>query len=104
MNIRHAAALALVGWYLMIAPASGEQSDPNHPGFDPTNSKFRFYAPLSKWTQIGEFDSATECHQQREKQLKQHLYNLMGISRAEERNVEGLWARCIGTDDPRLAK
>jgi hypothetical protein len=36
--------------------------------------------------------------------VKQHLYNLMGISRAEERNVDGLWARCIGTDDPRLAK
>jgi hypothetical protein len=102
MRFRHAAALALVGWYLMVAPASGKHSDPNHPDFDPINSKFRFHAPLSKWTQIGEFDSATECDRQREKQMTQHGYNLMEYSRGAEITAEGLWVRCIGTDDPRL--
>jgi hypothetical protein len=94
MNLRHAAALALVGWYLMVAPSSRKHVDPDPTEFDPSIST-NFHAPLSKWTTIGEFDSAAECHQQREKQMKQHLYNLCDFSST-------LTIRCVATDDPRL--
>jgi hypothetical protein len=43
MNPRHAAALALVGWYLMVPPA-GDNT-----------------ATLKYWLQEGSFDTAKEC-------------------------------------------
>jgi hypothetical protein len=46
MKLRHAAALALVGWYLMAPPMS---SWPGTPWIDPN-------APLSKWQFIGRID------------------------------------------------
>jgi hypothetical protein len=48
MNLRHAAALALVGWYLMIPPiASNGRVDSN--------------VSLRKWWKFEIFDSAQEC-------------------------------------------
>jgi hypothetical protein len=87
MKLRHAAALALVGWYLMVAPTSGKEGDPE--------SKFLFHAPLSKWRQLGEFDSATECNEQREKWVT----TVLSLS---SDTPEGTWALCVATDDPRL--
>jgi hypothetical protein len=43
MKPRHAAALALVSWYLIMPPS-----------FDSTT-------PLSKWNRIGTFDSIDKC-------------------------------------------
>ena len=43
MNLRHAAALALVGWYLMVPPLSNPS------------------APLSKWNLYRSYDTAREC-------------------------------------------
>ena len=87
MNLRHAAALILVGWYLMVAPTSGKEGDPN--------SKFLFHAPLSKWRQIGEFDSAAECNEQRAKWVA----TILALS---SETPEGTWALCVATDNPRL--
>ena len=55
MNPRHAAAVALVGWYLMVPPIvrpSGRE------GTTDTN------APLSKWVKVirGTFDSDDACY------------------------------------------
>jgi hypothetical protein len=47
MNLRHAAALALVSWYLMLPPT-------NFDGID-------LSAPLTKWSIYQEYDSHREC-------------------------------------------
>lgn len=83
MMLRHAAALALVGWYLMMPSprmALARRADPS----------------LTGWRQMGVYDSAAECNQmlgELRKQLK-------------SRGQDELWAaeraQCIATDDPRL--
>jgi hypothetical protein len=50
MKPRHAAELALVGWYLMVPP-------PVLHGNPPVDLE----APLSKWTLFSMYDSAAEC-------------------------------------------
>jgi hypothetical protein len=61
MKPRHTAALALVGWYLMIPPVI----DLKH--------KRRYEAdtdaPLSKWKQSGSYDSADACEKDKWKRL-----------------------------------
>ncbi len=52
MNLRHAAALALVGWYLMLLPKD-----------DPTYGVF----PVSWSATQGSFDTAKECEEARAK-------------------------------------
>jgi hypothetical protein len=47
MKPRHAAALALVGWYLMVPPGS-----------NPVTGYWKF---LSQWKVIGTFDSESTC-------------------------------------------
>jgi hypothetical protein len=55
MKIRHAAALALTGWYLMVPP----------PKLDPLTrlptTEPNFDAPLNLWTTFEIFDSAQQC-------------------------------------------
>jgi hypothetical protein len=55
MKPRHAAALSLVGWYLMTPPPSYHHQ-PHEPLYDLT-------APLKDWVHSGSFDSAKECSQ-----------------------------------------
>ncbi len=43
MKLPHAAALALVGWYLMLPPKQDIQ------------------APIAKWRIVGNYDSADQC-------------------------------------------
>jgi hypothetical protein len=85
MNLRHATAFALVGWYLMTPPA---QSHPLFKGDDLDTA-----APLSKWTLWGSYDSAKECDAGRTEQIKTAAPHLA---------FEILEAECIATDDPRL--
>jgi hypothetical protein len=48
MKLRHAAALALTGWYLMVPPLIDSSGIANQ-------------EPLSKWTILGTFDSGEDC-------------------------------------------
>ena len=104
MNLHPAAALALVGWYLMLPPM---------------NEKGVFtQASMSDWDQVGSFDSAVACEQavqqgqhaiavMGDQEFKQHSQReaaqngKMAISRADalKRAYAG---ECIATDDPRL--
>jgi len=105
MDFRHAAALALVGWYLMVPPFAGTGK-----GSYPDDR-----APLSKWSMGGSFDSAEACQQK----IDDYIYHpcLLDMpagsvcpqnaiphdddfERAEHESF--IEARCIGTDDPRL--
>ena len=76
MKSRHAAALALVGWYLMTPPQTkfwwiGAQRSDNA-------------APLSQWTNAQSFDKAQLCE----------------AARMATQVQAG--AVCVATDDPRL--
>lgn len=85
MKLRHAAALVLVGWYLMIPITS-----PGH-----LDNK----APISKWTISGSFDKEVDCSDRLDELFKK-------ASKGHDKLLEdafGLGA-CVSTDDPRLAK
>ena len=83
MKLRHAAALALVGWYLMV-PLSRNDS-------------------LTKWDHYGSFDSAAACATARENAIRAGGADskMMGLS-SEEVKRALLQSECIATDDPRL--
>jgi hypothetical protein len=83
MKLSHAAALALVGWYLMAPPVHA----PNH--------KVDFHAPLAKWTILGSFDKAEDC-EMADLRLRQTPQTTKGLSVWEAADL------CIATDDPRL--
>ena len=53
MNLRHAAALALVGWYLMAPPI--------RPG-----GGVDLGTPMFQWNHIADFDSAEACDEMRD--------------------------------------
>jgi hypothetical protein len=98
MNLRHAAALALVGWYLMMPPVNSD----NTVDLD---------APLSKWIVGASFDAANQCETVRAMtttpvQWKADIRaakkaGRLPLTRAEyDKRVEA--AQCVATDDPRL--
>ena len=90
MNLRHAAALALIGWYL-IAPPVGSVTSRRNPatGFYDAYST----APLHMWQVADSYDTAAECRKALDmanQQAMQHCPDCSAI------------AECIATNDPRL--
>jgi hypothetical protein len=100
MKPRHAAALALVGWYLMMPPT------PQDPSLlaDPTPS-------LSVWFLKQSFDTAKECEHTRraeDHEAEREMHDI-AKARAIETEIErvqilmqSIFSQCIATDDPRL--
>ena len=83
MKFSHAAALALVGWYLMYAPQRGSYG-------------FNYDAPLWQWSQLADFDTAAQCEAARSKKWAFP----MGKNSFD---AQALWfGKCISTDDRRL--
>jgi len=106
MNLRHAAALALVGWYLMVPPPAL------------LNEAIRgSEAHLSLWERRREFyASALDCEHALKKLQAE-------TQRQKERDLQGAaemdanldqhaintyksvgFAKCVSTDDPRLKR
>ncbi len=93
MNLRHTAAFALVGWYLIVPP-NVDKPD----------------APLSTWNTIKVFDTAVECRDARSKWeidsvdiVEQNVKRYGHLQEDDKRQLaQGHAARCIATDDPRL--
>ena len=86
MKLRHAAALALVGWYLMAPPLyEGHKSNLD--------------APLSEWVILDSFDSANDCWRERSIMNTDHKRDFKHDSIQRERLGS---ISCIATDDPRL--
>jgi hypothetical protein len=50
MNVRHAAALALVGWYLLVPPSTS-----------PYYNQHDLWAPVSQWKIVERFETAMAC-------------------------------------------
>jgi hypothetical protein len=98
MRLRHAAALGISGWYLMMPPSSN------------------LSAPLNQWPVAASFDTADQCESQR-MVVYQNMHDpTQQAETAKDVAKEGkTWnrnlavsrieaAQCIETDDPRLAK
>ncbi|MGD0118806.1 MAG: hypothetical protein ABSD30_12125 [Candidatus Binatus sp.] len=92
MKLRHAAALALVGWYLMMPPPRtvGDHFETN------------FYAPLSKWPKVRTFDLQSQCETAREALQQKPTGNLVIMLGAAEAKATTKASRCVATDDPLL--
>ena len=93
MEARHAAALTLVGWYLLIPP------------FIPHES-YNANAPLREWQTWKSFDDESAC-----KAAVSHLNGaqLNSIDPAERyiamvEQTPGFKFECVASNDPRLAK
>jgi hypothetical protein len=100
-RFRHAVALALVGWYLMLPPLGSSERD------FPVESS----APITNWTNSGSYDSAKECEIERhklsvdaEKRSFEAERGPTGKDQALAVAVAGAerLATCIETTDPRL--
>jgi hypothetical protein len=125
MNLRHAAALALVGWYLMMPPP-----DFDHATHLP-NGRPNTDAPFSYWRNDGSFDSAKECKaelqnniefskqieskirrehrsEQQESALEDKMDQQSNSPKGFSRGLRGygligaMSAQCVASDDPRL--
>ena len=89
MNLlRHAAALVLVGWYLMVPPRNP------HPFVKGYNSVDNF-APLPEWTHLASSDSVKECEARKAEYFKT-------VAQDPDLAQAAADAECIATDDPRL--
>jgi hypothetical protein len=88
MKSRHAAALALVGWYLMFPPIDPKT---RFRSFDPTVTEQQpdLKAPLHTWWIADTFDSLDQCR--------------AAITSMKPKPT-GFWSniRCVSSDDPRL--
>jgi hypothetical protein len=88
MKLRHAAALALVVWYLMVPP----------------NSDLASYL-VYQWFQVGSFDSRNACERGRRMMIDRFMADLQGDS-SDTAAVHGLdgfyYSRCLAGDDPLL--
>jgi hypothetical protein len=92
MNLRHAAALALAGWYLMVPPTRG------HP------AEILLHAPLSRWEVGEDHDTKAECENSLRESIKnmQHDANACEVGSCAVTVVEYAHGRCMASDDPRL--
>jgi hypothetical protein len=92
MKRRHAAAFALVGWYLMVPPMAGNHTNPS--------------APLGSWRMTtGSYDTAIECRKVLEDSTREAIKALQDphlLPFTREASLQFLDAACVATDDPRL--
>jgi len=88
MKLRHAAALALVGWYLMVPPLRSKGS----------SECYEANAPISQWQRIEAFDTAEQCKAASTKSALWHKQHGLDCGLASA----WLDAQCIESDDPRL--
>jgi hypothetical protein len=105
MNRRDAAALALVGWYLLIPPVFS-------PMWSNPRSSNDLTAPLNRWDILGRpFNSEESCSKEKQR-LRSEAPKRLEFAREhpdQDPNsnivaVAQAWqlAECIATDDPRL--
>ena len=100
MKTRHAAALALVGWYLMAPPLGPAKCSNPNPLWGSGSgiqcqAKIETQAPLRQWKRVPdsqEFEHKTDCERAISNDCASSLQGDLCVAKAE----------CIATDDPRL--
>jgi hypothetical protein len=114
---RDAAALALVGWYLMMPPM--ERSWTNDmlswlsPSMWPIKFECNYEAPISRWKQWESYESLDACKAGLDKAEEEEKTNLSNIKsflqepkELDDYDKESIFcaglSRCIASDDPRL--
>jgi hypothetical protein len=94
MSLRHAAALTLVGWYLMV------------PSIEclPRCLRFDGGAPLSIWRQLGSFDSVRDCQTQLTYDVLRPTKVLYppDCNLLHTEQMQPYSETCVASDDPRL--
>lgn len=100
MKLHHAAALALIGWFLMAPPAS---PGPNGSFVTKTN------LPLALWNNIGSYDQDGDCEEERRAFLdlkRTEPPSSPGFAQESlgtKLSIVSSWsAVCVSSDDPRL--
>ena len=92
MSLRHAAALALAGWYLMVPPILQEDD----------SVRINPEAPIGQWSVLKSFDSAEACNEIKQT-LERSNRNLEPAETNDQlKKDSALNTKCIATDDPRL--
>lgn len=98
MNLRHATALVLVGWYLMAPPDSC-----------PLLDGVPCSEPFSKWATVSSYDTAEACRQDLVSMWTFDRNQLKKLKQQDQSYSYRIWAvkhvnhsLCISTDDPRL--
>jgi hypothetical protein len=92
MKPRHAAALALVGWYLITPPTS--------------KNAIHDDLPLSKWEKVGTLDTASQCEDALKDldnpSIDQHMQET--VTPEEYKSFKQFMddAKCVSSADPRL--
>jgi hypothetical protein len=92
MKLRHAAALTLVGWYLMVPPGASD-------------GRLDLQAPISRWEIESSYDTADDCQGVIDGMVR--LYPTLkeeGVGLTKAQALLTLNGKCIATDDPRLVK
>jgi hypothetical protein len=98
MKLRHAAALALMGWLLMVPPVV------------PPTREVNKSAPLKEWTVIFEFPNNEGCDSARYKLRKQTLAGQAAQAKGKTPTIDPdafcalCSAQCVASDDPRLKR
>jgi hypothetical protein len=109
MNLRHAAALALVGWYLMVPPMCADHPVPAwcRESTDPVrqwairekfNTEKECNAKLNSWRERTR--PTVVCGSSDQKSCWNELSPLQHRVVIDE--MDAKWANCISSDDPRL--
>jgi hypothetical protein len=97
MNLRHAAMLALVGWYLMCPPVREPQNEEPYVDED---------APYSEWNWLSPFPDYDSCERGRARSKQDVKQSLAEAAEAGEEPSARILAlteeECFASDDPRL--
>jgi hypothetical protein len=90
MKPRHAAALALVGWYLLTPPLDQD-------------GKVDWSAPYSQWMHLASYDTAEKCERERAL-FGASTGKEVGVPEGQQRQFHQSFvnARCISSEDPGL--
>jgi hypothetical protein len=95
MNLSHATALVLVGWYLIVPPVRVHDGQ-RGPELGPVPS-----APRSEWWKSKMIGSRAECQQKLDRMLYQSYHDPIPAEVAAGEAAIRL-PECVSTDDPRL--
>src|SRR5438128_12662098 len=97
MNLRHAAALAMAGWYLMVPPHR-VCTDCSHRTLKPASVN----SSLDKWKMVHSFDTASSCNASLQSYLhREGIWKGRGLP---SNRYVATYGRCYPSDDPRLKR